>query len=73
MTITPEWANVFLGVCGLAITIVGLLLNSIRLLLAGIRGDIAKVMERQNAAETRLSVVEEIVKRLKCQRCDADG
>ena len=77
MTLTAEWAGVFVGLLAIAVTIIGLLLNSIRSLLSAIRQDFKEVVERQNDTDmevstlkSRVSVIEEIIRRLKCGRCE---
>jgi hypothetical protein len=70
MNISADWANVFIALLALAFTIAAFLLNSIRIILSGIRADIKEVFIRQSMSETRISVIEELLKRLKCQRCE---
>jgi hypothetical protein len=70
MNISAEWAGVVVASLGISITVVGWLLSSILVVLKGIRQDIKEVASRVSDAETRLSVVEELLKRLKCQRCE---
>lgn len=70
MTLTSDWAAVYVAIAALSFSILGWLLNSIRVILSGIRLDIKEMMLRQHDSESRITVLEELVKRLKCQRCE---
>jgi hypothetical protein len=70
MNLSAEWAAVAIATGSLAVVVVGSLLSCILGVLKGIREDIKEVMLRQATTETRLCVAEEVLRRLKCQRCE---
>lgn len=65
-----DWVAIAISFMGFIFTISTFLLSSILRVLNGIRTDLKNLAEKQHITDIRVTVIEEIVKKLKCQRCE---